>query len=49
MPASLKRELGELDRVSRWLRAVGSINATYDFTGHALVLNAQRPDRRDLG
>lgn len=39
MLASLKRELGELDRVSRWLRAVGYINAASDFTGHALVLN----------
>ena len=39
MLASLKRELGELDRVSRWLRAVGYINAAHDFTGHALVLN----------
>jgi hypothetical protein len=39
MVASLKQELGELDRVSRWLRAVGYINAAHDFTGHALVLN----------
>jgi enamine deaminase RidA (YjgF/YER057c/UK114 family) len=39
MLASLKQELGELDRVSRWLRAVGYINAAHDFTGHALVLN----------
>ena len=37
--ASLKRELGQLDRVSRWLRAVGYINAADDFIGHALVLN----------
>ena len=37
--SSLKRELGELDRVSRWLRAVGYINAADSFTGHALVLN----------
>ena len=36
----LRREYqAELDRVSRWLRAVGYINAAHDFTGHALVLN----------
>jgi enamine deaminase RidA (YjgF/YER057c/UK114 family) len=39
MLASIKRELGELDRVSRWLRAVGFINAAPDFIGHATVLN----------
>lgn len=35
--ASLKRALGDLDRVTRWLRAVGYRE------------RFQRPDRRDLG
>jgi enamine deaminase RidA (YjgF/YER057c/UK114 family) len=39
MLASLKRELGELDRVTRWLRATGYVNAAPDFTDHAQVVN----------
>jgi YjgF/chorismate_mutase-like, putative endoribonuclease len=37
--ASLKQELGELDRVTRWLRAVGYIQTAPDFPKNAKVLN----------
>jgi enamine deaminase RidA (YjgF/YER057c/UK114 family) len=37
--ASLKQELGALDRVTRWLRAVGYIQTAPDFHGNAKVLN----------
>jgi enamine deaminase RidA (YjgF/YER057c/UK114 family) len=37
--ASLKKELGELDRVTRWLRAVGYIQTAADFHDNARVLN----------
>lgn len=37
--ASLKRELGELDRITRWLRAVGYVNAVPGFTDNAHVVN----------
>jgi enamine deaminase RidA (YjgF/YER057c/UK114 family) len=37
--ASLKKELGELDRVTRWLRAVGYIQTAADFHDNAGVLN----------
>lgn len=37
--ASLKRELGELDRVTRWLRATGYVNAVPGFKGNAGVVN----------
>jgi enamine deaminase RidA (YjgF/YER057c/UK114 family) len=39
MLASLKRELGELDRVTRWLRAVGYVHCTPGFRQNALVNN----------
>lgn len=39
MLASLKRDLGDLDRVTRWLRAVGYVNAAPGFTEHAEVVN----------
>jgi hypothetical protein len=37
--ASLKHELGDLDRVSRWLRAVGYIHCAPGFGQNAAVLN----------
>lgn len=39
MLASLKRELGELDRVTRWLRAVGYVHCTPGFGQNAAVTN----------
>jgi hypothetical protein len=37
--ASLKHARGELDRVSRWLRAVGYVQAAPGFHDNAQVLN----------
>jgi enamine deaminase RidA (YjgF/YER057c/UK114 family) len=37
--ASLKLELGDLDRVTRWLRAVGYVQTAPDFHDNAKVLN----------
>jgi enamine deaminase RidA (YjgF/YER057c/UK114 family) len=37
--ASLKQELGDLDRVTRWLRAVGYVQTASDFHDNAKVLN----------
>jgi len=37
--ASLKRELGELDRVTRWLRAVGYVHCAPGFARNAAVVN----------
>jgi enamine deaminase RidA (YjgF/YER057c/UK114 family) len=37
--ASLKHALGDLDRVSRWLRAVGYVHAAPGFHDNAKVLN----------
>lgn len=37
--ASLKQELGDLDRVTRWLRAVGYVQTAPDFHENAKVLN----------
>ena len=37
--ASLKRELGELDRVTRWLRAVGYVQSAPDFHDNSKVVN----------
>ncbi len=37
--ASLKRELGELDRVSRWLKAMGLVNCAPGFSGTPAVVN----------
>lgn len=39
MLASLKRELGDLDRVLAWLRVFGMVNAAPGFTEHPLVIN----------
>src|SRR5687767_14395716 len=37
--ASLKHELGELDRVARWLRAVGYVQTAPDFHANAQIVN----------
>jgi hypothetical protein len=37
--ASLKHALGDLDRVTRWLRAVGYVHAAPGFHDNAKVLN----------
>src|SRR5215472_3061612 len=39
MLASLKRELGDLDRVTAWLRIFGMVNSTLDFTSQPSVIN----------
>jgi enamine deaminase RidA (YjgF/YER057c/UK114 family) len=39
MLASLKRALGDLDRVQRWLRAVGYVHAGPGFHDNAKVVN----------
>lgn len=39
MLASLKRELGELDRVSAWIKLFGMVNCTPDFEQHPAVIN----------
>ena len=39
MLASLKRELGELDRVSEWIRAVGYVHCAPGFEQNAKVAN----------
>ena len=36
---SLKRELGDLDRVTSWLRVFGMVNSTPDFQLHPQVIN----------
>lgn len=37
--SSLKRELGELDRVAAWLRVFGMVNSAPGFNGQPLVIN----------
>ena len=37
--ASLKKELGDLDRVTHWLRAVGYVQTAPDFHDNAKVVN----------
>ena len=39
MIASLKRELGELDRISAWLRIFGMVSSAQDFNQQPLVIN----------
>ncbi|MCY3863815.1 MAG: RidA family protein [Chloroflexi bacterium] len=39
MLGSLKRELGDLDRVSAWLRLHGMVNCAPDFTRQPAVIN----------
>lgn len=36
---SLKRELGDLDRIVAWTRVFGMVNAAPDFTHHPAVIN----------
>ena len=37
--ASLKQELGDLDRVTKWLRAVGYVQTAPDFHDNARIVN----------
>jgi enamine deaminase RidA (YjgF/YER057c/UK114 family) len=37
--ASLKQELGELDRVARWVKALGLVNCSPDFNATPAVIN----------
>jgi enamine deaminase RidA (YjgF/YER057c/UK114 family) len=37
--ASLKQELGNLDRVTKWLRAVGYVQTAPDFHDNAMIVN----------
>ena len=37
--ASLKRELGDLDRVTQWIRAVGYVHCAPEFGQNAAVVN----------
>jgi len=39
MLASLQRELGDLDRVTAWLRVFGMVNAAPGFVRHPAVIN----------
>lgn len=39
MLASLKRELGDLDRVAEWIRAVGYVHCAPGFAQNATVVN----------
>jgi enamine deaminase RidA (YjgF/YER057c/UK114 family) len=39
MLSSLKRELGDLDRVGTWLRTFGMVNAAPDFDRYPVVIN----------
>ena len=39
MLGSLKRELGDLDRVTAWLRVFGMVNSAPDFTRQPTVIN----------
>ena len=39
MLASLQRELGDLDRVTAWLRVFGMVNSAPDFTAQPGVIN----------
>jgi enamine deaminase RidA (YjgF/YER057c/UK114 family) len=36
---TLKRELGDLDRITAWARVFGMVNAAPDFTHHPAVIN----------
>ena len=39
MLANIKRELGDLDRVSNWIRVFGMVNSAPDFDRHPSVIN----------
>jgi hypothetical protein len=48
--ASLRTVLGDLDRVTQWIRAVGYVHCEPGFGRNATVCEwVQRPDRRALG
>ena len=40
--ASVKRELGDLDRVKRVVKLLGMVNCTEDFTEHPKVINGDQ-------
>ena len=37
--ATLRQNLGDLDRIDRWVKVLGMVNATPDFTRHPQVIN----------
>jgi enamine deaminase RidA (YjgF/YER057c/UK114 family) len=37
--ASVKREIGDLDRIGAWLRVFGMVNSAPDFQAHPAVIN----------
>lgn len=39
MLGSLKRELGDLDRITAWLRVFGMVNSAPDYKSYPLVIN----------
>jgi enamine deaminase RidA (YjgF/YER057c/UK114 family) len=39
MLASLERAIGDLDRITAWLRIFGMVNAAPDFTNHPTIIN----------
>jgi enamine deaminase RidA (YjgF/YER057c/UK114 family) len=39
MLSGLHRALGDLDRITGWVRVFGMVNAAPDFTGHPAVIN----------
>lgn len=39
MCGTLKRELGDLDRIKQWVRVFGMVNSAPDFTGQSAVIN----------
>lgn len=39
MLATLRRELGSLDRIERLIKTLGMVNSTPDFTNHPQVIN----------
>lgn len=39
MLATLKQNLGDLDRIDRWIKVLGMVNAAPDFTRHPQVIN----------
>lgn len=39
MLATLKAQLGDLDRITRWVKVLGMVNAAPDFPKHPAVIN----------
>jgi enamine deaminase RidA (YjgF/YER057c/UK114 family) len=37
--ATLRQNLGDLDRIDRWVKVLGMVNATPEFTRHPQVIN----------